>query len=62
MLDGATIGGAVPITKGLDGFSKVAQQVPSIRNLYGAGSTLANAVGIGAGAITSNDLDTGTVA
>ena len=47
----------MPVAEGLDGFTQIAQQVPSIGNLDGGGSTLANAVGVSARAITGDDLD-----
>ena len=59
MVDGEIGGPAVPIGDGLDRISEVAQQVPSIRNLYGVGSALADAVRVGTGAITCNNFDAG---
>jgi len=54
--------GTVPITKGLDGLSKVPEQMPPISNLDGAGRALTDTVGIGSGTIACDDLDAGPIA
>ena len=57
VLRGTAGGRTVPVTKGLNSLSKVAQQVPAIGNLGRAWSALADAIGIGAGAIAGDNLD-----
>jgi len=57
VLRGAPGSGTVPITKGLNGLSKVPEQVPSIGDLHGPWSALTNPVGIGSGTIAGDDLD-----
>ena len=59
MLRGASGGDAVPVSEGLHGVTKVAEQMPSVRHLHCIRCSLTNAVGISASAITGDDLDTG---
>ena len=47
----------MPITKGLNGLSKVPEQVPPIGDLYGPRSALTDPVGIGSGTIAGDNLD-----
>jgi hypothetical protein len=61
VLGGPTGSGTVPIRKGLDGLPEIAEQVPSISDLDRTWRTLANAISIGAGAVTSDDLDAWTI-
>ena len=51
----------MPITKGLNGLSKVPEQVPPIGDLYGPRSALTDPVGIGSGTIAGDDLDAGPI-
>jgi hypothetical protein len=62
MLSGAHRGGTVPIRQASDSVTKIAEQMPPVSDLHGTGRALANAVGVGAGAITGDDLNTGTIA
>ena len=52
-----TDGTAVTIHPALQGLPEVAQQVPMIRNLHGIRCPLPHSVGIGAGAVTGDNLD-----
>ena len=61
MLRGTARGGVVPVAQSLDGLSEISEQVPSICDLGGIGSTLTDAVGIGAGTVPSDDLDAGSI-
>ena len=62
VLSGATGGGAMAVTKSLDSFSEIAEQMPSVGDLNSAWSALTNTVGIGAGTIASDNLDAWAVA
>ena len=50
---------AKPVGESLNGISKIAEQVPSIGNLYDARRTLTDVVGINAGSIARDNFDTG---
>lgn len=53
---------AKPIGESLDRISEIAEQVPTISDLNNARRALANAVGINAGSITRDNLDTRVIA
>jgi hypothetical protein len=57
MLDGTTNGHIMPVTQGLDGLPKIAEQVPPISDLNSTRRTLADAVGVGTCTIAGDDLD-----
>ena len=59
VVGGAIGGSAMSIADVLDGITKVAQQMPAIRDLYGVGSALTDPIRIGTGAITRDDFDAG---
>jgi hypothetical protein len=61
MLRGAPRSHTVPVTKCLNGLSKVPEQVPAIGDLNGTRGALTNTVGVGASAIAGDDLDAGPV-
>jgi hypothetical protein len=61
MLRRTTGRGAMPIAQGLNSFSEVAEQMPAVGDLDRAWSALADPAGIGAGAITGDDFDAGTI-
>ena len=61
MLGGANRGGSVSVGDVLDGVAEIAEQMPSIGHLDGVRRALPDSVGVRAGTITGDDLDTGTI-
>ena len=51
----------MPVPKGLNGLSKVPEQVPPIGDLDGRRGALTDPVGIDAGTIAGDDLDAGPI-
>jgi hypothetical protein len=49
--------GAVPVGEGVDGVAEVAQHVPAVGDLDGPGRALASTVGVRAGTVAGDDLD-----
>jgi hypothetical protein len=50
------------IDYGLNGITEVAQQVPTVSNLNRVRRPLADSVGVGAGTVTRDNLNTGVLA
>ena len=61
MLRGAARSRTVSVTKGLNGLSKIPEQVPAINDLDGVWSALTNTVGISTSSIGGDDLDAGPI-
>lgn len=57
MLGGTTNGSIMSVTQGLDGFPKIAEQVPPVSDLDSTRRTLANTVSISTCTIASDDLN-----
>jgi hypothetical protein len=62
LLGRTTSSGIVPVTEGLNSLSEVAQQVPSVGDLNGRWGALADAIGIGARPIASDNFDARAIA
>ena len=62
MLGRATSCSNMPVTESLDGLPEIAEQVPPIGDLDGAGGTLADTIGISTGTIASDNLNAWAIA
>lgn len=61
MLCGAACSRTVPVSKGLNSLSKIAEQVPAIGDLDGVWGALTNTVSISASSIAGDNLDAGSI-